>query len=255
MPNVIILAQGTQQRMGRGAPRKQLLPLPACNGVPIIARTIRQLMHRFSGGETLRIDLITWGEVAAEVERGAYFPLDGRQAGDLRYVELPNPGNSSLRGIARYLEGQPSDRGFGWTVVLLGDVVYSWACLDALVACSARHVFAGTSDLTASTGELWGVGWGSSMEDCMIADLRDAVLRHPPFEDTYQPGQLRRWITGWRRGDLRDHVRQRRGYGAYADVDDYTMDVDLPAHMSLLEAASVSALEDDAMHGLHWRDA
>jgi MobA-like NTP transferase domain len=253
---IIILAQGTQQRLGAQHGYKQLLPLPACGGVPILMRTLRQLKALY---------------VAPAIAVVGWEPLFGtirRDHQDVACYELPNPGNSSLKGIARYLDererrarrdldsGLPVEvavnRGHESTLVLLGDVVYSWHCLISLMALTTTWGFAGTRDLSASGGELWGVAWSAQFGPRMQGDLRDALLRHPPFEDEYQPGQLRRWLVGWRRGDLTEHVRSLRRRGTYIDVDDYTMDVDLPHHIPALGEVSIQAAADDARHGLTW---
>lgn len=242
--DVIILAQGTQQRMGaafRDMP-KQLLPLKHCAGTPILARTILQLRHLFP---SWTVHLVTWDHVFAGASLGA-------NADNLKVTQLPAPGNSSLKGIARFLEQRPPVRPQTKTIVLLGDVVYSWACLDALYGLSGHMGFAGTSDLSSSKGEVWGIAWHAMHDDAMMAELRDALLRHPPIDDTYQPGQLRRWVVGWRRGDVADHVARLRKTGNYTPIDDYTMDVDLPQHVPLLDKASELAAADDEGHGLSW---
>jgi len=239
--DVVILAQGTQQRMGhafRYTP-KQLLPLKHCDGTAILARTIFQVRQRFPEA---KIDLVTWDHVCAG--------LGGLS--DVTLTQLPSPGNSSLKGIARYLELRAPVRQQSKTIVLLGDVVYSWACLDALAVLSAHMGFVGTADLSSSKGELWGVAWHAIHDDAMMIDLRDALLKHPPLEDTYQPGQLRRWVVGWRRGDVADQVAKLIKTGNYVAIDDYTMDVDLPQHVPLLDNASKLAAADDARHNLMW---
>jgi hypothetical protein len=238
---VIILAQGTQKRLGLQHGPKQLLRLPAC-GVSILHRTLCQLSHLL-GDATVTI-------VGRPALTQPMTELAFRFA--LQAVELPDPGNSSLKGIARYLEARGDRHGFRHTIVLLGDVVYSWACLETIWAMTAAYGFVGTSNLSEGTGELWGVAWGRPHEDAVLSDLRDALLRHPPFEDEYQPGQLRRWIMGWHRGTLRDRISKLWPAGVYRSIDDYTMDVDLPQHVTLLEDASQSAAEDDRLHGLVW---
>jgi len=254
---IIILAQGTQARMGgRGVGWKQLLPLPLCNGVPILVRTLVQLQGFL---KSMSITVVTWDALFrdADMTHGAREPWRDVVSGKidpatLRHVELADPGNSSLKGIARYLEDSAYDRGAESTIVLLGDVVYSWACLASLRVIADRGGFVGTSNLSSSGGEIWGIAWHRSREDIMLADLRDALLRHPPFDDTYQPGQLRRWLVGWRRGDVTDHVVRLQRTGDYLCVDDYTMDVDLPTHIPLLEAASRAAAYDDEQHDVLW---
>jgi hypothetical protein len=250
---VIILAQGTQKRMGPGVGYKQLLPLPACGKVPILARTLRQLA-KDSHLAPCHITLLTW--------RGLHLAMEGAPTYkasidlELDMIQLPEPGNSALKGIARYLELRGAKHHFTATAVLLGDVVYSWQCLLALREMAATGGgFVGTSNLSEHAGEIWGVAWPRAHEDAMLDDLRDAMLRHPPFEDEYQPGQLRRWITGMRRGALALHVTTLTRSGRYRSVDDYTMDVDLPTHIRRLGPASVAAAADDAQHGLTWESA
>lgn len=251
---VIVLAQGMQTRLG--APEqvgyKQLLPLPECAGVPILVRTYRQLRMR---PEKFDITIVSWLKVHAGVA-GSPFHGDPFIAWRADLITLPDPGNSSLKGIHRVLhapgvwsaEGDPSED----TIVLLGDVVYSWACLDALFKMSQVGGFVGTSDLSNSGGELWGVAWPRAMGAYMMDYLESALSRHPPGDDVYQCGQLRRWIHGDLRGDLRQYVGNRVRDGSYVAIDDYTRDIDTKEHLSLLPGLSVSAAIDDREHGLVW---
>lgn len=247
---IIILAQGTQQRLRPYAGFKQLLPLPACGGVPLLCRTVRLVWVRCGIWPT--ITAVTWPDVRGRSD--IRFPHNGQNIVVApAYVPLADPGNSSLKGIARYLETRGGRR-YEQTVVLLGDVVYSWACLDALWQIADGHGFVGTKDLASDRGEVWGVAWHRRHEDDMMSALRDALLRHPPFDDNYQPGQMRRWITGWARGDLRDHVAKHRALGRYADIDDYTHDIDVPHDLALLPELSAAAASDDEAHGMSWTD-
>lgn len=248
---VIILAQGSQRRLGLGYPFKQLLPLPACGNVPILGRTLRQLGDPFA--RLSDVTVVTW---EALIEQ--FPPAWAGLVTQTNYAQLADPGNSSLRGLSRYLEQVP-DHDADATVVLLGDVVYSWACLRACWSLldgpgmRPGMGFVGTSGLSASGGEVWGVAWREVNHYEMMTDLRAALRRHPPFEDTYQPGQLRRWITGDYPGDLTSNVERRARLGEFIAIDDYTMDVDLMEHISKLDFASVSAAADDAKHDLVWR--
>lgn len=244
---VIILAQGSQRRLGLGYPFKQLLPLPACGNVPILGRTLRQLGDPFARPSDVTV--VTWEALIKQFPEG----WAGLVA-QTRYAQLADPGNSSLRGLSRYLEQDP-DHDANATVVLLGDVVYSWACLRACwsLLYGSGMGFVGTSGLSASGGEVWGVAWREVNHYEMMGDLDEALRRHPPFADTYQPGQLRRWITGASLGDLTEHVARRGKLGQFIAIDDYTMDVDLMEHIAKLDFASVSAAADDAKHDLVWR--
>ena len=179
---VIILAQGTQKRMGPGAIYKQLLPLPACGNVSILVRTIRQLdlydRAQRDLGSHVHITLLTWRDLYQAMEG-----LPELDELDEDMIQLPNPGNSSLKGIARYLELRGPRHRYDATIVLLGDVVYSWKCLDALWAMSITAGFVGTANVSGDAGEIWGVAWAREHEETMLTDLRDALLRHPPYED------------------------------------------------------------------------
>lgn len=276
--HVIILCQGTQKRMRTLPMAKQLLPLSGCGGVPILARTLCQLEKlggyavTVVGWPNLRDDMLGQLEglhaAAAPVRSpGIVYAALGRL--DYEFSSMSDPGNSSLRGISRYLKQSEPDRSDdgtrdrsagtddprhtgGPTIVLLGDVVYSWKCLRALGSMSAGMGFVGTSDITESTGELWGVAWAKQWHRFMMKDLDDGMLRHPPFQDEYQPGQMRRWMVGWHRGRLADRVGELQRQGSFMPVDDYTMDVDLPEHIAKLEGASLMAANDDRMNGLVW---
>jgi hypothetical protein len=246
-PHVIILAQGTQKRLGNAHGYKQLLPLPACGNVPILIRTLRQLAMMF---KSWTATIVTWDALIAAVP-----PTWQLFVNSFEHVQLLAPGNSSLKGIARYLEDQRMNGAYAeseGTIVLLGDVMYSWACLAALERLTDNCGFVGTSGLAGGGGELWGVAWHLQREGSMLRELADALLRHPPIDDEYQPGQLRRWIVGMRRGDVAHHVARMVKDGRYLPIDDYTMDVDLPRHVPLLGPASEAAARDDADHGLTW---
>ncbi len=259
---VIILAQGCQRRLSGVTTPKQLIPLPACGGVPIMLRTLHML--RVIALQDPRchecqpvVCVVTWPHVTDGVIGSSHWGRLDEELG-VWFGALDAPGNSSLAGIRAYL-GMPdvykgADLGALPTIVLLGDVVYSWACLDALFRlATAGHGFVGTCDLGRSTGELWGVAWRAEAADGMKQRLERAALCLPPVTDVYQPGQLRRWMSGWAPGATVEAARQFwTDEGWYVSIDDYTMDVDLPRHIPLLEAASEHAARDDAAHGLTW---
>ncbi len=251
---VIILAQGEQKRLPNLAIAKQMLPLPACDGTPILYRTLRQLWHLMGGiGVDAEHDhevvVVAWYPLMEQLIRT---PVIVKQlfhpsgaAADWKFSpkvdSLADPGNSSLKGIARYLRNIDANRA-DRTVVLLGDVVYSWNCLYALLRSFTDEPppplrFVGTSDISPSGGELWGIAWHKDAHDLMETALYNALEKHPPFTD-YQPGQLRRWM--WAMHPKFETTNK------YVRIDDYTIDIDVPAHVEAIGAISVAAAADDA---------
>lgn len=242
--NIIILAQGNQSRLGLSHGIKQLLPLPGCGGVSIIGRTLRMIVGLCPESA---VTVVGWPAVHAGCRAAA--PMMALEA-----VQLADPGNSSLKGIARALERRGVEHGYGRTVVLLGDVVYSWSCLELLLVpdlTTGGPRFVGTHNLSESGGELWGVAWWAAQEDQMVIRLRNALLRHPPVTDTYQPGQLRRWISTGSVSAALDAASESGEY-AVPPYPDYTMDVDIPADLRRLQLVSALAAEDDERHGISW---
>src|SRR5262245_64258905 len=74
------------------------------------------------------VTVVTWPEVWSQMQSW--------RTSLPNFVTLCAPGNSSLKGASGYLELRPQLPADGdddrRTVVLLGDVVYSWACLQAI---------------------------------------------------------------------------------------------------------------------------
>lgn len=256
--HVIILAQGQQKRLPDLETPKQMLELPACGGIAIIERTLCQLalieptaMVTIVCGGPMMILLPMVGTELVQKATGVRLSIGTHQLGD--------PGNSSLKGIARYLENlrtgyeAPRFEGitFTKTVVLLGDVIYSWPCLRACMEPTHWGVgFVGTSDLSRSGGELWGLSWMPDDHSTMKDALGRALKKHPPFED-YQPGQMRRWL--WEIDELNNYfsVRAPERFW-FTAIDDYTRDIDLPEHIAELGRLSEAAALDDATNGLVW---
>src|SRR5689334_11838543 len=88
---------------------KQLLPLRHFAQTPHLARTLLQLRHRMPtwrpiSCSTHSIELVTWDHVFAATPQHVGWAKDG-----VRVTQLAAPGNSSLKGIARFLE-QHRDR-------------------------------------------------------------------------------------------------------------------------------------------------
>ena len=247
----IILAQGTQKRLGMKFGYKQLLRLPERANMPIMLRTALQCRYadvavHGNRGE-MDITVVCASPLALEFHNAWREATTNKMFWHTH--ELAYPGNSSLKGIARYLETTRAGVAYSdipdRTIVLFGDVVYSWACLSAIWGRAETCGWVGTSNLSAGGGELWGVAWSRPFEDEMMRMLRDALLRHPPFAEEYQPGQMRRWISGGRSGDIAAHVAQFVATGHYVANDDYTHDIDLPHDFALLPELSVAAAADD----------
>jgi hypothetical protein len=253
---IVILAQGAQRRLGNHAGPRQLLPLPSCGGAPILSRTLRQLGEMYLQESAAHprdlpsapvVTVVAESSLTDALFKVAKWPIYTAS------VELPVPGNSALKGIARYLELRESQgHRYQRTIVLLGDVVYSWDCLLEIWDMSQKYGFVGTKNLSLSKGDLWGAGWSRPYEDWMLTNLRDALLRRPPFDDDPEPSQLRRWISGMQRGDLADHIVRLRWAAHYADADDYTHDIDVAHDLVLLPELSSLAAKDDAEHGVFW---
>lgn len=252
-PHVIILAQGQQTRLPDLAHPKQLLALPHAGGVPIVARTL--VMVR---------ELAPWSVVTVVAKNDLVAAIPSRWPSYWEAHELADPGNSSLKGISRYLDHRRDLMNLGalefepsMTVVLLGDVAYSWSCLRALLApaneLAPGIAFVGTSTLSESAGELWGIAWRQSADDMMTGWMKKALRRHPPFQ-AYQCGQLRQWFFTARRDALEEYRSFARAEEVvpFVAVDDYTKDFDIPADLAMLEDVSRAAAADDAAHGVRW---
>ena len=254
--HVIILAQGSQSRLPELKIPKQFLPLAGCAGCPILLRTFLQLARLNTG--RLNVSVVCHQRMVDDIHScGANHVRKGDGA-SMHFVTtvLRDPGNSSLKGIARYF-AQAKETALGqWldmpdlapdaTVVLLGDVVYSWGCLEALLATGYDAwtiKVAATSDLGPSSGELWGLAWTREQDAYMRERLEAALAKHPPFHDTYQPGQMRQWLYAM-------HPLMQKG--ALVRFDDYTDDVDVPEDLIALKRTSELAAIDDEMHGLTW---
>lgn len=281
--HVIILAQGQQKRLPTLTVAKQMIPLPACGNSPIMHRTIRQLhsllgmVPRSRPDDPIRemVTVVCWLPLSEELSRvGVPIGYDGHRA--TRYhpdtYTLVEPGNSSLKGVERYLWKTQEERaraGYERTVVLFGDTVYSWACLRAILEGTHWNMgFVGTSDLSTSGGELWGISWHAGNTKPMLDALALANAKHPPFID-YQPGQMRRWlweidrqIDGPHAASPDQAVGKHFAPAAlapleikrtwYRAIDDYTRDIDIPEHLTQIPDLAVRAREDDEQNGMHW---
>lgn len=177
-------------------------------------------------------------------------------------LSFESPRNSSLRGIADTLSALdadgdlPSDRkGLDLQIVVLfGDTIYSWACLREILRCGREcgHTFTVSPDLSRSEGEVWGLSWCNRDDLLMTRALADALRKHPPVNDTYQAGQMRRWLFELCDGDLDEMAEHASCVPNGECPDDYTRDIDLPGHVNLLPQLASQALIDDERNGLFY---
>lgn len=259
--HVIILAQGEQRRLPDLKVPKQLLTLKhEGKAFPILYRTIRQLWQL--------VDTLGYGyTVVCKGDLATYLTHDDTGITGAHVLTLNDPGNSSLKGIARCLTVNAyaperllvlshrlpdvPDR----VVVLLGDVVYSWDVLQWMVRSGGDHGFAISTDLSAGGGEVWGLWWDVDHGSApMRAALVRALEKHPPFAE-YQPGQMRNWLYEVMpeiKGNEPNGGACTRGMCVVQAFDDYTMDVDTPKDIPLLDKVAPLAHADDLAHGVTW---
>lgn len=179
---ILILAQGDQHRMGELAIPKQLLPVA---GEPIIERTLRLLGGRTVSGQNAVIEGNRW--IICDTQRHPQWLRLAREGwADLQ--RLPEPGRCILEGI-----GQTCDlwTPTGRTFIVLGDVCWSAAALAAVVADRRPLLFAGSSPVTPSEGEIYALAFDASMQAQVRAAVESAPCRRVTTYDGFQPGHLR----------------------------------------------------------------
>lgn len=157
---ILIMCQGEQRRLAHLGHPKQLLIV---DGETILARTLR-LCHETA----LAHDPITFGRVPHIYVVGNDQRLNAVAVTHRAFViSLEAPGFCVLDGIEATKPAWPvmDDRRIH---VLLGDVVWSRESLVSLLADPRPLVFAGTSDVSASTGEIFGM---SFTDRELVADL------------------------------------------------------------------------------------
>jgi hypothetical protein len=294
MIRVVIMAQGQQTRLPDLKIPKQLLPLPLCN-TTILDRTLTMLTSDDRVGEIVVIgcfarhltdggdgyfNLGRWAPCTSDDADATMSTTSRKRAGSppvcLEVVKLNAPGNSVIRGlraIRPYLRQEAviaggagmadSELDFTRTVILLGDVVYSRRCLAALAdKAPAKVWFAVSPDLSPGGGEVFGCSYDQDGTEEFLSILDNVV--HPPFTDTYQPGQLRRllWERQRRiyelemsertdtevRAVVLEGARQRPSDKCCTIMNDFTTDIDTIADLRLLGDLDVRAWEDDHHH-------
>ena len=223
--NILIMCQGQQRRLPDLKHPKHLLKV---GDEMIVARTLRLI----------------------DQCRTAQYGLDGHDQYDS--VSVLGPNGLARCGVPFVLElAEPglcvvegliaASRYFGIvgrrTIVLLGDVVWSRAALEAVLADRRPIMFAGTPDLTASTGEVFALAFDDPerVENlCRTCPCRVDGARRRLFAKQ-QGGHLRR-LLWW----TQDHFRLRPPHrqtwhpDVYLPITDWTDDIDTPADVARL---------------------
>lgn len=253
---VVILAQGEQKRIPELKIPKQLVSLPACGNMPILDRTLR-MVYSLRGAET-SLDIVGWPHFVDhyKVHPIAFHYREGGEGWSHairpNVVTLDDPGNSSLKGMNRYLLRPASpfshDSPYTQVTMLLGDVIYSWDLLyRLLMPLTSVYAprFAVSSDISGGGGELWGITWRNTdpWRQQMIEAL-EAAMRSHPQQTIYQPGQMRLWLWAYERLNPQRNVR------IVSAPDDYIIDIDKPEHTTpaFLQAISERAAHDDGQN-------
>lgn len=190
---------------------------------------------------------------------GAWTRWVGNGGQGVAGLTFEQPRNSSLRGIADTMCALACDGDLPLDrkeldlqiVVLFGDTVYTWECLRELMRSGADgHGFVVSGDLSRSSGEVWGLSWCMKHDVMMCNALAAALRHHPPVNNTYQVGQMRRWLFELCGGDIGNIGEHAVCIPNAESPDDYTRDIDVPAHLKLLPELAAKALADDRKEGL-----
>lgn len=234
--NVLIMAQGEQRRLPKmeiGC-AKQMLPVA---GEPIIARTAR-LVREMAPWASVRI-IGRWNDFS----------------GVGPVVELADPGFCVLDGMAGALDFVETGR----VITLLGDVVWSRDALRALLHDESPIAFAGTRELTLSTGEIFGCVFSDRETLKLALDSTPCRYRisspnpRAPLPMTYATGQqgghLRNLLFFVQWGRTRRVKNERLPWWDeryYVPIDDWTTDIDTPKDVDTLPMLSAMVRVDDA---------
>jgi hypothetical protein len=233
------MCQGEQRRLAHLGHPKHLLEI---GGETILGRTLRLVSEL--AWNTTRQPLVIGPARLAEVAA-----LHGAQQ-----LELNKPGYCILDGICatihRWLEGAAGQR----VTILLGDVVWSRPALEALLGDRRELVFAGTTNVSTSNGEIFGFSFTDQLK---VADLlRTAPCRlksgrrsEPIRYSQPQGGHLRRLLWhAMQRKQLLPVVSQHTWHPSlYLPTDDWTDDIDTPADVARLPELELEVLAERAM--------
>jgi molybdopterin-guanine dinucleotide biosynthesis protein A len=208
------MAQGEGRRLRDLGKPKQLLEI---NGESILHRIVRMVGEIKPDASVV---VVGWPELAG-AKNGA------------QLVTLSAPGYCILDGL---LEARQ-----WWTpvdirdrcVVLLGDVVFSRHALTQILCDQRELVFAGTTDICASEGELFAVAWSWAQTAHVLHLLEHAPCRvdsrggNPKKYPRPQGGHLRRLLwEAQRSAGLKIPAKQQWHPEMYLPISDWTWDID-----------------------------
>jgi len=219
---IVIMAQGEQRRLAALGHPKHLLMV---GGELILWRTVR-LVREFLGADVA----ITVIGLPAHAASCALLNVE--------LVTLEDPGFCVLDGMlaAQKHWGRDRDR----TLVILGDVVFSRQALRAIVTDTRPLVFAGTTDVSRSLGEIFATSFVDRQDmldalatcPCRVGHNGRRTVHYPRA----QGGHLRR-LLWWamERRQLRPIVQQHTWHpDLFQPVDDWTDDIDTPGDLTRL---------------------
>lgn len=216
---VVILAQGPQDRMPFEIyGPKHLLPVAR---EPVVFRTLRML------GELGFQDIVavtkTWEHPAA------------------RKFVAPDPCHCILKRMMQTLDLWGKRR----TFLLLGDVVWSWVALQAVMGDRRSLLFAGARDATISCGELFAMTWAASENDRVAGTLRASPCGWEQHERG-QPGHLRYLLRALIAplGGPNNPPIPWHELPNYLTIEDYTCDIDTPTDWQRMQSLEQIILAD-----------
>ena len=239
---IFLMCQGEQKRLANLGYPKQLVYL---NGEPLLHRTLRQLRNHLCTHDA---------DIYIVARQDPLFHNAGK-IGDAYSTELAVPGICIVDGIRevfdpkrvesmiRMRDGYDGTKIERW-YVMLGDVAWTDDALASFVQDERGLVFAGTSDVSLSQGEVFGL---ATSDPAYVRDLADTCpCRVAPDGPVMQfrkqmGGHLRRllWHAQTRLGQvsaagLRRAPDRTWSPALYLPIDDATDDIDTPADVANL---------------------
>lgn len=241
--NILLMAQGQQRRLPDLKHPKHLL---AVGGEPILVRTLRMLRDSTPGPWTrMDKDSVTIVGNASDFSRAT---VAAGLEGLVDIIPNNEPGACIVDGMIASRASWGYD--LGRTLILLGDVVWSWAALEQVLADKRPIVFAGTPVLTAAEGEVFALAFDDPEELhrlCITCPCRVDGSRARSFMKA-QGGHMRRllwWTQECKKLRLPARSKQTWHPDVYLPIEDWTDDVDTPADVARLpELARLAELDE-----------